>query len=336
MAAYMKAELRGAPQDRACARATASPTWRPSACTSSIWRACASWSARSAGRSIRCAFAPISTWRAWSPGPSSPGSTRRSRSARRGCSVFARTTALRGDQRRPGDGRARHGHPGAPHAHLGTPGLRHLRQGGDGRRDRRGCARQAPLPLNGRSARQFARKCSSLRGGCLVVLAARAAHGPAQELRLLVLLLQQRSRPPAPVAALAGLLSGGSACCCGGRTALPSAGRDRPRRSRSPSLAIVGPGRGGRGDGPGRAGSRGGCPRAGCCRAGCLMLVRLRLLGVAAAAMGCGKPSSTRCRSPSSSPNSSPPSPYRRARADAGRCRSCRLRRADSAARDRP
>ena len=45
--------------------------------------------------------------------------------------------ALRGDQRRSGARRPRHGRAGAPAAHLGAPGFRHLRQGRDGRRDRR-------------------------------------------------------------------------------------------------------------------------------------------------------------------------------------------------------
>ena len=46
---------------RSCMRpATASPTWPPSACTSSTWRACARSSACRAGRSTRCASAPIS------------------------------------------------------------------------------------------------------------------------------------------------------------------------------------------------------------------------------------------------------------------------------------
>ncbi len=51
--------------------------------------------------------------------------------------VFARTTPLRGNQRRPGDGGARYGHPGAAHAHVEPFGFRRLCQGRGRRRGHR-------------------------------------------------------------------------------------------------------------------------------------------------------------------------------------------------------
>ena len=55
---------------------------------------------------------------------------------RRGQALRVRAhDAVRGDQRRSGQRRARHGGAGPPAAHLGPSGLRHLRQGRDRRRD---------------------------------------------------------------------------------------------------------------------------------------------------------------------------------------------------------
>ena len=147
IAAYMKAELRGAPKIVHARRATASPTWPPSACTSSTWRACASWSALSAGqvdplrfRANRLSRGADAVGRAWLARQGDAAS------ARPRLAVFARTHALRGDQRRSADRRARHGDPGHAAAHLGPPGLRHLREGHNGWRDWHRHARGLPLP----------------------------------------------------------------------------------------------------------------------------------------------------------------------------------------------
>ena len=133
-----------APQDRARARATASPTSRPSACTSSTSPACASWSAR-LGRPVdplrfraNLYLEGVAPWAefGWIGKEIGVGESR--------LAVFARTTRCEATNVDPARGVRDMAHAGPPAAHLGPPGLRHLRQGCDGRRDRRRCPGRPP------------------------------------------------------------------------------------------------------------------------------------------------------------------------------------------------